>query len=243
MTFFEVRNLTKRFGGLVAVNGVSFQVNPGEVYGLIGPNGAGKTTIFNLINGFFRPTAGQVLFRGEELSGLKPNQVCRKGIARTFQMVRPLFRMTVLENVMASAFVRTSSVTGARRLALETLEFTGLAGQKDVLAKSLTLGGRKRLEMTRALATQPQLLLLDEVVAGLNPTETNQVIEMISKIRSELGITVLIIEHVMKVIMTISDRVAVIHHGAKIVEGTPAQVVRDQGVIEAYLGEAAHAQG
>lgn len=239
--FFEVRNLTKHFGGLVAVNDVTFRVDRGEIYGLIGPNGAGKTTLFNLINGFFRPTAGQVLFRGEELAGLKPNQICRKGIARTFQVVRPLSRMTVLENVMASAFVRTSSVAEARRLALEMLDFTGLASQKDVLAKSLPLGGRKRLEVTRALATRPQLLLLDEVVAGLNPAEINQVIEMISKIRSELGITVLIIEHVMKVIMTISDRVAVIHHGAKIAEGTPSQVAKDRLVIEAYLGEAVHA--
>jgi len=233
----ELKNLTKFFGGLGAVVELSFQVKEGEIFGLIGPNGSGKTTIFNLINGFYPPTSGEVLFKGESISGQKPNAVCKKGIARTFQVVKPLSRMTVLENVMASAFLRVNGVSEAREEALKTLEFCSLIHRKDYLAKSLTIGDRKRLEIARALATHPQLILLDETAAGLNPAELDQAIELIRKIR-EKGITILIVEHIMKVIMSISDRIHAINYGQTIAEGTPQEVANNKAVIEAYLGEA-----
>jgi len=233
----ELKNLTKFFGGLGAVVELSFQVKEGEIFGLIGPNGSGKTTIFNLINGFYPPTSGEVLFKGEPITGLKPNVVCKKGIARTFQVVKPLSRMTVLENVMASAFLRVKSLAEAQEEALKMLEFCSLAHRKDYLAKSLTIGDRKRLEIARALATRPQLILLDETAAGLNPAELDQAIELIKKIR-EQGITVLIVEHIMKVIMSISDRIHAINYGQTIGEGTPQEVANNKAVIEAYLGEA-----
>jgi branched-chain amino acid transport system ATP-binding protein len=233
----ELRNLTKFFGGLGAVVELSFQVKEGEIFGLIGPNGSGKTTIFNLINGFYPPTSGEVLFKGEPITGLKPNVVCKKGIARTFQVVKPLSRMTVLENVMASAFLRVNSLAEAQEEALKMLEFCSLVHRKDYLAKSLTIGDRKRLEITRALATRPELILLDETAAGLNPAELDQAIELIKKIR-EQGITVLIVEHIMKVIMSISDRIHAINYGQTIAEGTPQEVANNKAVIEAYLGEA-----
>jgi branched-chain amino acid transport system ATP-binding protein len=233
----ELKNLTKFFGGLGAVVELSFQVKEGEIFGLIGPNGSGKTTIFNLINGFYPPTSGEVLFKGKSISGQKPNVVCKKGIARTFQVVKPLSRMTVLENVMASAFLRVNGVSEAREEALKTLEFCSLIHRKDYLAKSLTIGDRKRLEIARALATRPQLILLDETAAGLNPAELDQAIELIRKIR-EKGITILIVEHIMKVIMSISDRIHAINYGQTIAEGTPQEVANNKAVIEAYLGEA-----
>jgi branched-chain amino acid transport system ATP-binding protein len=233
----EVRNLTKYFGGLAAVQNLSFKVEKGQIFGLIGPNGAGKTTVFNLINGFYPPNSGEVLFRGEPITGRKPNEVCKKGIARTFQVVKPLSRMTVLENVMVSAFCRVSSIQEAREEALGALEFCELTHRQDSLAKSLTIGDRKRLEIARAMATRPEVVLLDETAAGLNPAELDQAIALIRKIR-EKGVTILIVEHIMKVIMSISDRIHAINYGQTIAEGTPQEVANNKSVIEAYLGEA-----
>jgi branched-chain amino acid transport system ATP-binding protein len=233
----EVKNLTKYFGGLAAVRELSFRVEKGQIFGLIGPNGAGKTTVFNMINGFYPPSSGDVLYQGKPITGLKPNAVCKKGIARTFQVVKPLSRMTVLENVMASAFCRVKSIEEAREEAMKTLEFCGMTHRKDFLAKSLTIGDRKRLEITRAMATKPIVLLLDETAAGLNPTELDQAIALIRKIRDQ-GVTILIVEHIMKVIMSISDRIHAINYGQTIAEGTPQEVANNKAVIEAYLGEA-----
>lgn len=233
----EVKNLTKFFGGLGAVVDLSFKVEKGQIFGLIGPNGAGKTTVFNLINGFYPTTSGEILFKGEPITALKPNVICRKGIARTFQVVKPLSRMTVLENVMTSAFCRLNSINKAREEALKNLEFCGLTHRKDYLAKSLTIGDRKRLEITRAMATHPEVILLDETAAGLNPAELDQAIALIRKIRDH-GVTILVVEHIMKVIMSISDHIHVINFGQTIAEGTPQQVANNQAVIEAYPGEA-----
>lgn len=229
--------VTKNFGGLTAVNDVSFEVEKGEIMGLIGPNGAGKTTLFNVINGFYSPTGGDVLFKGEKISGLKPHKLCKRGIARTFQVVKPLQRLSVLDNVIASAFVRARTKQRAEEIALETLRFTHLENDRDVISKGLPLGKRKRLEIARALATWPEMLLLDESFAGLNPSELNESIEIIKRIKAK-GITVLIIEHHMKVIMSISDRIVVLNYGEKIAEGTPGEIGSNNDVIEAYLGEA-----
>ncbi len=234
---FEVQSLNKHFGGLVAVRDVSFQIQKGEILGLIGPNGAGKTTIFNLVTGFIPPDSGRVEFQGETITGLKPpHQICLKHIGRTFQVVKPFKDMTVLENVMVGAFARVRNAEEARKLALEILAFLGLAKYQGSLASSLTIANRKRLELGRALATQPELLLLDEVVAGLNPKETEEIIGIIKKISNQ-GITIFMIAHVMKAVMTLSHRVIVLHHGEKIAEGTPLEISRDKRVIEAYLGE------
>ncbi len=233
----EVRGVSRFFGGLAAVMDVSFTVNKGEIVALIGPNGAGKTTLFNVINGFYKPSQGEIFFKGKRISGMKPHQICRLGIARTFQVVKPLQRMTVLDNVIASAFLRTKSRSEAEKKALEILKFTELYDDRDMISKGLPLGKRKRLEIARALATEPELLLLDESFAGLNPTELNKSIEIVKKIR-ESGITILIIEHHMKVIMSISDRIVVLNYGEKIAEGTPEEIANNPLVIEAYLGEA-----
>ena len=236
MSFFEVKNLVKYFGGLAAVNDVSFQVTQGEIFGLIGPNGSGKTTIFNLISNYFRPTSGSILFKGANITGLKTHKICKLGIGRTFQVVKPLGRMTVLDNVIAAAFSRVGTKHEAYDLAMETLSFCGLAHRKDALAKSLPIGERKRLEITRSMATQPELLLLDETAAGLNPSELDAAIELIQKIRGK-GVTIIIVEHIMKVIMTISDRIHAINFGQTIASGTPQKVANNPAVIEAYLGE------
>ncbi len=235
--FFEVQSLSKRFGGLVAVREVTFQIKKGEILGLIGPNGAGKTTIFNLVTGFIPPDSGRVVFRGETVTGLRPpNQVCLKNIGRTFQVVKPFKDMTVLENIMVGAFAREQNAERAKRRALDVISFIGLAKDPSSLAASLTIADRKRLELGRALATQPELLLLDEVVAGLNPRETEEIIGVIQKI-SHQGITIFMIAHVMKAVMALSHRIIVLHHGEKIAEGTPVEISRDKRVVEAYLGE------
>lgn len=237
MSFFEVREVVKNFGGLTAVDHLSFSVNEGEIFGLIGPNGAGKTTIFNLINGFYPLTSGEIYFKGQRIDKLPTHRICELGIGRTFQVVKPLKRMTVLENVMAGAFLRTNSTGRAREKAREVLDFCGLSHRKDVEARSLTIADRKRLEIARALATEPTLLLLDETAAGLNPKETEEAISLIQKIR-DAGITIIIVEHVMKVIMGISDRVLAINFGREITTGTPREVAGHPEVIKAYLGEA-----
>ena len=233
----RVHGISKTFGGLTALQDVSFSVQPGEILGLIGPNGAGKTTLFNVVNGFYRPSAGEVFFKEQKISHYKPNQICKLGIGRTFQVVRPLQRLSVLDNVLASAFLRAGSKAQARERALELLRFTGLYEDQDVISKGLPLGKRKRLELTRALATQPQLLLMDESFAGLNPTEINDLMKIIREIRDR-GITIMIIEHHMKVIMSVSDRIVVLNFGQKIAEGTPKEIGGNALVIEAYLGEA-----
>jgi branched-chain amino acid transport system ATP-binding protein len=242
MAFFEVRNIVKHFGGLIAVNEVSFQVRQGEIYGLIGPNGSGKTTIFNLINAYFPLNGGEIFFEGKRISGLRTYEICRKGVGRTFQVVKPLKRMTVLENVIASAFLRSDTKAEAIALARQTIEFCGLTSEQDKLAKSLPIASRKRLEITRALATRPKLLLLDETAAGLNPSESEQAIALIKKIRDS-GVTIIIVEHIMKVIMTISDRILAINHGCVLTEGTPREVASHHEVIAAYLGEDYRAEG
>ncbi len=236
MSLLEVKNVSKLFGGLAASSDVSFTIQKGEILGLIGPNGAGKTTLFNIVDGFYAPTKGQVLFKGQVISGLKPHQICKLGIARTFQVVKPLQRMSVLDNVIASAFLRAKNKTEAVKIALETIQFTGLYEDRDMISRGLPLGKRKKLEIARALATQPELLLLDESFAGLNHSELNDSIEIIKNIKAR-GITIMIIEHHMKVIMSISDRIVVINYGQRIAEGTPQEIRNNPLVVEAYLGE------
>ena len=237
MSLLEIKGVSKRFGGLAALMDVSYSVNKGEILGLIGPNGAGKTTLFNAVNGYYPPTKGEVLFKGQKISHLKPHQICKLGIGRTFQVVRPLRRMTVLDNVIASAFLRAKDKNEAEEITVETLRFTGLYEDRNVLSKGLPLGKRKKLEITRALATRPEMLLLDESFAGLNPSEQNELIDIIRQIRAK-GITIMVIEHHMKVIMSLSDRIVVLNYGEKIAEGTPKEIGNNPLVIEAYLGEA-----
>ena len=237
---FQGQGVTKEFGGLTAVSNVDFQVHKGEILGLIGPNGAGKTTLVNCITGVFPIESGTMTFNGRPINGFKPHQVTRLGVARTFQIVQPFPNLTVLDNVvMGALFGHThteNDIHRARDVAREKLEFVGLAEMADRLAADLTLVERKRLELAKSLATSPELLLLDEVNAGLNTNETREAIALIQRIRDQ-GITILIIEHVMHVIMGLSDRVFVLHHGEKIAEGDPRMVTSDDQVIRAYLGE------
>jgi len=238
MRILEGEGIRKNFEGLTALVNVDFNISGGEILGLIGPNGAGKTTLFNLISGSLVPTSGTIKFKGENITGLKPHRICRKGIARTFQLVKLFGNMTVLENILLGGLFGPS--TGSprshtKKACLELLEFVGLSEMKESLAKDLTIVNQKRLEAARALATKPELLLLDEFMAGLNPTEVALAIELIKKIRN-LGVTIIIIEHVMKVIMDISDRIMVLHHGEKIAEGIPKEIAANQMVIDVYLG-------
>jgi branched-chain amino acid transport system ATP-binding protein len=234
----QVKDISKRFGGLQAVSHVSFELPEGQILGLIGPNGAGKTTLFNCINGVYPPTGGQVIFRGREITGWNPYDVARLGLARTHQIVQPLDELSVLQNVMAGACFghERRNLHQAREIATEMLDFVGLTERRDVLAASLNVAQKKRLELARALAARPYLLLLDEVLAGLNPTEIAEMIEVVLKIR-EQGVTIFIIEHVMHALMNVSDRVIVIDYGEQIAEGTPEEVGNDLKVIEAYLGD------
>ena len=239
MKLLEGRKVTKHFGGLTAVHEVDFHIDEGEIVGLIGPNGAGKTTLFNLISGTYRLSSGSKWFKGEDVTALKPDQICKRGVARTFQLIKLFGNMSVLDNVlMASLFGKMAP--GKKRDAitesLELLEFVGLSAVKRTPAKELTLVNQKRLEVARGLATGPELMLLDELMAGLNPTEVAQSMELISSIRDK-GVTIFVIEHVMRAIMNICDRIMVLDYGAKIAEGTPAEIAANRKVIEVYLGE------
>ncbi|MEJ2723871.1 MAG: ABC transporter ATP-binding protein [Deltaproteobacteria bacterium] len=245
MPILEGEGVTKHFGGLAAVSNVDFGLEQGEVLGLIGPNGAGKTTLFNLISAALTPKSGVIRFKGKDITGLKPHQICRMGLARTFQSVKVFAHMSALNNViLGSFFGKTTAVSAADavREATEQLEFVGLAGLHTTLAKDLTLANQKRLEVAGALATKPEVLLLDEVMAGLNPSEVAQAMELVTRIRDK-GISVLMIEHVMKAIMNVCERILVLHHGQKIAEGTPQEIATSRTVIKVYLGEKAHAGG
>jgi len=234
----EVDGLSKRFRGLRAVDGVSFAVERGAIVALIGPNGAGKTTLFNLVAGVFAPDGGRVRLDGRDITGLRPDQACRAGIGRTFQLVKPFGALTVAENVLVGALRASPEIGAARRLAAEILDRLGLTAKAALPAHSLTLPERKRLETARALATRPKLLLLDEVMAGLRPTEIDRMVETFTALVRDTGLTILLTEHVMRAVMALSHHIVVMHHGRKICEGPPERVSRDPAVLESYLGEA-----
>jgi len=234
-----VDGVSKHFRGLLAVDRVSFAVAPGDILAVIGPNGAGKTTLFNMIAGVLAPDDGTIAFAGERIDRLAPDAICRRGIGRTFQIVRPFPALTVEENVVVGALLRHHHVASARRHALAVLERLDLIDKRAQPASTLTLPDRKRLEMARALATEPKLLLLDEVMAGLRPTETDRMVAILSGLNRDSGLTIVLIEHVMRAVMALARRVLVLHHGAAIAEGPPAAIVREPAVIQSYLGEEA----
>jgi branched-chain amino acid transport system ATP-binding protein len=236
MVILEIKHVSKFFGGLAANSDVSFSVEEGNIMGLIGPNGAGKTTLFNCITGYYPPSKGEIIFNGRRLNGLDPDKVCMLGMVRTWQKVRPLAKLSVVDNVMVGALARTSSLKTARDLAMEQLRVVHMEHRANFLAGGLPIGERKKLEVARALATQPKLLLLDEVMGGLNPAESEEIIQLILDIKQH-GLTQMVIEHDMKAIMRISDRIVVLTSGEKLMEGTPQEVVSNPDVISAYLGE------
>ena len=236
MPILGIKHVSKFFGGLAANSDVSFTMDEGMIMGLIGPNGAGKTTLFNCITGYYPPSNGMVLFKGKQMNGLNPDRVCKLGMARTWQKVRPLANMTVLDNVMVGALCRTNSLNVAREMAREQLKVVRLEHKTDSLARGLPIGERKKLEVARVLATQPEVLLLDEVMGGLNPAESEEIVHLVLDIKRR-GVTQMVIEHDMKTIMRISDRIVVLNSGEKLAEGTPDEVVGNQAVIDAYLGE------
>jgi len=238
----EVKELSKHFGGLKAVDKVSLSIEEGEIFGLIGPNGAGKSTLFNCVAGLYGPTYGDILFKGESIKGLKPWDICKKRIARTFQLVKPFKMKTVLYNTMVGAYVRSTNAAEVKDIAMKVLEEMNLADKRDMLAKNLTIADRKRLELARAMSTNPEILLLDECMAGLRPNEVDETLDIIRGIRDR-GTTIFVIEHIMRAIMSLSDRITVIQFGAKIMEGTPKEVAADERVIKAYLGESYVASG
>ncbi|WP_148866296.1 ABC transporter ATP-binding protein [Thermosediminibacter litoriperuensis] len=237
----EVQNVTMKFGSLIANEDVSFSVHKGEIVSLIGPNGAGKTTLFNCITGFYRPYAGRIYFQGRDITGRPPHEITAMGLTRTFQIVKPLKEMTVKENVLTGAFLRASSRKEAEKIAEEVLEMTSLSGKKDMPAGSLTIADKKRLEIARALATGPKMVMLDEAMAGLNQTEIKEAMELCLNLKNR-GITLLIVEHIMEAIMPISDRVVVLNAGKKIADASPEEVTSNEEVIKAYLGERYHAK-
>jgi branched-chain amino acid transport system ATP-binding protein len=236
MKILELKKVGKFFGGIKAVESFSLDVDEREIVGLIGPNGAGKSTLFNCVAGVFPPTSGEILFQGTKINNQKPWDLCGRGLARTFQIVKPFASRTVLYNVMVGAFATTDKRAEAEQRALEVLHHLHMEGQKDVRAGNLTIADRKRLEIARALATRPKLLLLDEVMAGLRPTEVDEMVAIIKQLRDS-GTTIFVIEHIMRAIMALSDRIAVLHFGTKIAEGPPQEVAHDERVIKAYLGE------
>jgi branched-chain amino acid transport system ATP-binding protein len=235
MAILEIKHVSKFFGGLAANSDVSFELEQGMIMGLIGPNGAGKTTLFNCITGYYPPSKGEVVFDGKTMNGLQPDKVCKLGMARTWQKVRPLAKMSVVDNVMVGALCRTNSLKVAREMAMEQVKVVHLEHRADFLAGGLPIGERKKLEVARVLATQPKLLLLDEVMGGLNPAESEEIIQLILDIR-KLGITQMVIEHDMKAIMRISDRIVVLNSGEKLAEGSPEEIVKNPDVVTAYLG-------
>jgi len=236
MALLKVAGMTKEFGGLRAVDSLDLTIEKGQILGLIGPNGAGKSTAFNCIAGVFAPTAGDITFKDERINGQKPWDLCRKGLARTFQIVKPFASKSVLYNVMVASFATTNSRTVAEEKAIKVLESLNFADKKEILSGNLTIADRKRLEIARALATEPELLLLDEVMAGLRPNEVDEMVQVLKTIR-EQGTTIFVIEHIMRAIMALSDRIVVIQFGKKIAEGTPKEIANNENVIKAYLGE------